>query len=60
MRKMQVIVESNAEKLMKHVNEYFEKLDKLGYVVIKTDYTKVYLGDCYAFIDYEKKVKTDK
>lgn len=60
MRKLQIIVEGSADKLMKHVNEYFEKLEKLGYEIIKTDYTKVYLGDYYAFIDYQKKNSANK
>ena len=55
MRVLQVIVERDPNDLMKHVNEYFIKLDKLGYQVIKTDYTAGYAATWAAFIDYEAK-----
>lgn len=58
MRMLQVINEKDPNKLMDHVNNYFEKLERLGYQVIKTDYAIGVAGTWSAFIDYEKKVIT--
>ena len=55
MRKMQVIVESDGNEFMAHVNSFFAKLEKMNYVVVKTDYTKGSIGNYVAFIDYESK-----
>ena len=54
-----ILQERNADDLMKRVNEYFEKLEKLGYQVIKTDYAAGYMDTWAAFIDYEKKQKSE-
>lgn len=55
MRKMQVIVESDGNEFMAHVNSFFAKLEKMNFAVVKTDYTKGSLGNYVAFIDYESK-----
>ena len=58
MRMLQVISEKDPNTLMDHVNKYFEKLERLGYQVIKTDYAMGVTGSWSAFIDYEKKEKS--
>ena len=55
MRRVQILQERTPDDLMKRVNEYFEKLERLGYRVIKTDYAVGYMDTWAAFIEYEKK-----
>ena len=55
MRKVQIFFDNDPDNLMKRVNVFFEKLDKLGYKVISTSYSRGMYNSCAAFIDYEKK-----
>lgn len=55
MRKVQIFFDNDPDNLMKRVNEYFEKLEKLGYRVISTSYSRGMYNSCAAFIDYETK-----
>ena len=58
MRKVQIFYDNDPDNLMKRVNDYFEKLDKLGYQVISTSYSRGMYNSCAAFIDYETKPKS--
>lgn len=57
MRKVQIFFDNDPDNLMKRVNEFFEKLEKLGYRVICTSYSRGMYNSCAAFIDYEPKPK---
>ena len=60
MRKMEMIYESEAEKLTKRINEMYQKAGKLGYKKISTQIIKEPMSIFFAFIEYETKVSTAK
>ena len=60
MRKMEVIYESEAEKLTKRINEMYQKAEKLGYQIISTQIIKEPMSIFTAFIDYETKPLKNK
>ena len=57
MRKVQIFFDNNPDNLMKRVNDFFEKLEKSGFCIISTSYSRGMYDSCAAFIDYEKKSK---
>lgn len=54
MRKMEMIYESEAEKLTKRINEMYQKAEKLRYRIISTQIIKEPMSGFIAFVEYEK------
>lgn len=60
MRKVQFFFDNDPDNLMKRVNEFFEKLERSGFRVISTSYSRGMYNSCAAFIDYETKSEKSK
>lgn len=53
MRKMEMIYNSNDNKLVEEINKMYQKAEKLGYKIISTQIIKEPMSIFWAFIEYE-------